>query len=332
MKLKIYAINSEDNIDKLSANGAEVVDVEPQDEETSAYTVDVPDDKAEDLMQALFGLTVEEATDNGILEFDADVEDEQKESKQAQEQAIDEADEMVDEGREIIEASDTIVWDAADDFLIEEDSDLEIVDTRSGKMLLSDGYVLGFLFADLADESVADLFDDNEKLAEAAKAALLAEASVAEALASFGFEPYTVELGNDESSELAAKSKVAEIKAEYDSRVVEMKSALEQSLAMAMLSVVKGTDGVACPLKASIVDALEEEGVTEGAEEFVEATVASTIPEFAKKICAKAYDYFGKSTEVRNELAKTIEAATYAKIDRSFRHTDAGSKDAGATE
>ena len=316
--MKIFALNDEANVTKLQSLGASVVDVVPQDEDVVMYIVDTPVENNEALSQKLFGLSLEEAIENGDIELDANVDEEQKMSKQAQEEALDEAEEMVDEGRDIINASAVSTWSAIDNFAADEDSDVEVVDSHNGKLVLSDGFVLGFLHADEADTAVRDLFDNNEQLAETIKTALLTEASPAEALMSFGFEPYSIEMDTDETTEVAAKARVDEVKAEFSKKETSLKAAVEQSLAMALLSIFKGFDGKACPIKAALADALEDEGA-DNAEEFVEEKLSEAIPDVVEAVCSKAYEFMAKDDEVRDELAKNIEEAPYAKLDRSMK-------------
>ena len=321
MKVKIFALNDEANVQKLQSYGAEVIDVMPQEDDVSMYVVEVADDKVEELVQKLFGMSKEEALDNGDIEIEANVEEEQKIANEVQNEAIDEVEDMYEEGRDVINASATTTWSAADGFTADEDSDVEVVDTHNGKLLLSDGYVLGYLHEDSAEESVADLFANNEQLAETIKTALLTEASAAEALASFGFEPYSIELDEEESTELAAKARVEEVKASFNETEKNLKASVEQSLAMALLATFKGFDGKACPVKAALADALEEEGA-ENAEEFVEEKLEDTIPDVVEAVCSKAYEFMAKDDNVRDELAKSIEEAPYAKLDRSMQHKD----------
>ena len=64
-----------------------------------------------------------------------------------------------------------------------------------------------------------------------------------------------------------------------------------------------------------------EEGA-ENAEEFVEEKLEDTIPDVVEAVCSKSYEFMAKDDNVRDELAKSIEEAPYAKLDRSMQHKD----------
>lgn len=315
MKLTIFALNEEDNVAKLRNYGADVIDILPQSEDSIGYKIEVADDKVEELLQKLFGLNLEEATNEGLVELNATIEEEQKKSKEAQNEAVDKAKEMVDEAGEIVNSS---TWSAVDDFVFADDSNLEVVDTSNGKLLISDGYVLGTLYVDDASDSVKDLFEDNANLASTIKSAILAEGNISTALEPFGFESYTVELDDNEVASVMAKSKIEEFKASYKKELENLKPRVEQALAMAMLATAKGLNEP-CPIKSAMVGGLEEAGA-EGAEEFVDTTLEEAIPAFVKSACVKAYEYLAQDDKTRNEVSKTIEASAFAPLPKKFTH------------
>lgn len=317
MKLTIFALNSEDNVAKLSRNGADVIDMLPQTEESTGYVVEVADDKVEELLQKLFGLNLEEAQNEGLVELNATIEEEQKKSKEAQDEAVDEAEEMVDEAKEIVNASSN-TWSAVDDFVFADDSNLEVVDTSNGKLLISDGYILGFLYSDNASDAVKDMFEDNAKLASTIKSAILAEKDLKSALEPFGFESYTVELDDNEVASVMAKSKIEAFKNSYKTELENLKPRVEQALAMGMLATAKGLTEP-CPIKEAMVSGLEQAGA-EGAEEFVDTTLEEAIPAFVKSACVKAYEYLAQDDKTRNEVSKTIEASAFAPLPKKFTH------------
>lgn len=176
-----------------------------------------------------------------------------------------------------------------------------------------------------ASADVQDIFDNENLVEDAFKAAVEKDGVNKSVISAFGLVPMILKVKASEAIQKAVNDKVAEMTTQMDLQKDNMEQEYQQSLGIAAVAVNKNLfDDTKNILAEDLIENLEQTGL-EDARDIVESSFKNFGEEYLRTIIAKASDFKGKSVEVRNELANTVMASNFRSGKLNFEHTTTAS-------
>jgi hypothetical protein len=157
----------------------------------------------------------------------------------------------------------------------------------------------------------ADLFD---KQAFANAVISQSKSGVKEALTEMGFKPIVISASVNRKIEQEVDAKVADIKATVEAEAKQYQERFLAALSTAAIGINRGFFANAVnPLKAQLWKSLNTVGVSD-AEVLIDNVFSTSSDLYHKALFDKAVEILSKSSDVQEELAKTVLGTNYQKV------------------